>query len=143
MEGTGDIQPKGQLAGRAHSFSKFVNTFVHRQRQQCRAMHDIKKTCFFPQTVLQALGEGRKQQSSWCPQQTESLPLLSLHSTRCFPRAPTLKYQLPSASLGWSARCAKQKQVHGHTRPCQHVWPMAPESGCKYKICFAASARLH
>lgn len=43
MEGTGDIQPKGQLAGRAHSFSKFVNTFVHRQRQQCRAMHDIKR----------------------------------------------------------------------------------------------------
>lgn len=80
-------------------------------------------------TVLRVWGEGRKQHSSWCLQQTESLPLLSLHSTWCFP----LRHQLPSASLRCSARCAKQKQVHGHMRPCQRVWLIVLGLACKWK----------
>lgn len=88
IRGMGGMQPKGQLAGRAPSLNKFSKVLVCRQRQIDAGQCVISKIhASPPPTVLQTLGEEKKQRRCWCLQLTESLPLLSLHSTRCFPRA--------------------------------------------------------
>lgn len=76
-------------------------------------MHDIRKTSFSPQTVLQTLGEERKQHGCWCQNsQNRCLCCLIIAPSASQELTSALKHQSPSASPRWSARSARQSQIH-------------------------------